>query len=343
MLKSQVKHIIQTTARRFGYRIVREATFIDLLDAAPKSSVVAQASLATTDVASSFSLALPHATMHSSFCRYPSWSGMVPKKFRATFAGSLIRRSFIGDPPAKQDEEWGGIPEVGEEYFEWIDLLESVNLASERFVMVELGAGFGRWLVSAAKLVQRFRQIPFRLIAIEAESVHFQMLRQHLADNGIAATDHVLVEAAVSGRSGPIYFPQGHSEEWWGQAIVDRPDSPIGDWDAAKAQQMQSVTLPDVIRDEEIVDLIDMDIQGGEAEVIENSADVLSAKVKRVHIGTHGSDLECRIFDVFSREGWHCYQCFPCESTVQTQFGRVDFQDGIQSWINSRFTANTAQ
>ena len=43
------------------------------------------------------------------------------------------------------------LPKVnGLEYFEWLDLLHAVQDARDRFVMVELGAGYGRWAVRAA-------------------------------------------------------------------------------------------------------------------------------------------------------------------------------------------------
>jgi hypothetical protein len=38
-------------------------------------------------------------------------------------------------------------PVAHEEYFEYIDLLEAVTLARGLFTMMELAAGYGRWLV----------------------------------------------------------------------------------------------------------------------------------------------------------------------------------------------------
>ena len=44
------------------------------------------------------------------------------------------------------DGQWQlPIPPIDEEYFEWVDLLESVRDARGAYTMMELGAGYGRW------------------------------------------------------------------------------------------------------------------------------------------------------------------------------------------------------
>ena len=48
-------------------------------------------------------------------------------------------------------------PDFCEEYFEWIDVLESVLAADQQFVMIELGAGYGRWLVQRGRNNDSFR------------------------------------------------------------------------------------------------------------------------------------------------------------------------------------------
>jgi hypothetical protein len=73
-----------------------------------------------------------------------------------------------------------------EEIFEWIALAESVRAAREKFTMVELGAGYGRWLVAGAMLARRLRPgLPVKLIGVEAEQVHFAWMRRHFIDNGL--------------------------------------------------------------------------------------------------------------------------------------------------------------
>ena len=51
--------------------------------------------------------------------------------------------------------------------------------------MIELGAGYGRWLVRAATALQQVKDLPFQLIGVEAEPQHFKWLLQHFKDNGL--------------------------------------------------------------------------------------------------------------------------------------------------------------
>jgi hypothetical protein len=77
-----------------------------------------------------------------------------------------------------------------------------------------------------------------------------------------------------------------------------------------------------------------MDVQGAEADVVRDGQGVLSTKVKCIHIGTHGRQIEGELSETFARMGWHCRNRFPCNSTVATEFGQISFEDGVQTWIN---------
>jgi hypothetical protein len=41
--------------------------------------------------------------------------------------------------------------------FEWVSIAETVQAADDRYVMTDLSADYGRWLVNAALLVLPFR------------------------------------------------------------------------------------------------------------------------------------------------------------------------------------------
>ena len=98
-----------------------------------------------------------------------------------------------------------------------------------------------------------------------------------------------------------------------------------------KAWQVQSIDdLPEAAG----VDFLKLDVQGAEAEIVEASIVEMTQKVRRVHIGTHGHDLEERIRATFKQAGWRCCNDFPCQSTVVTNYGEINFGDGVQSWIN---------
>lgn len=285
-----------------------------------------------------------YADYHSIFSKFEPWEGIVPKFFDVTEYGSFIRRSFYGRPDRESEEfhkkslprihKVGMIEEEGE-YFELIDVLESIDSARENFTMVELGAGYGRWLVLAAVVIRNNKNIPFHLIGVEPEHSHYQMMSQHFVDNELNPKEHMLIEAAVTETDGPVYFTEGHSKEWWGQAIVPSKDANFGDWPNAKIVEVNGLSINTILKTVNYVDLMDMDIQGAEFDAIRGSLSTLKAKVKRIRIATHSKEIEDNLYDMLSKEGWICCNNFPAKKTVETHYGIVIFPcDGLQTWIN---------
>lgn len=253
----------------------------------------------------------------------------------AASAGFLVRTS-----PA--------LPRFDEEYPEWIDVLEAVERASGHFTMVELGAGWGRWLARGGTAA-RLRGLPFTLVGVEAEPTHFAWLRAHLEDNNLIGSAR-LIEAAVAAGDGWVRFHVGDPESWYGQAID--PHEPQfeprrrfggrGPQRAAGARErdvvrVEAVSLAGVLAPLGAVDLIDADIQGAEADVFEAARDALAAKVKLVHVGTHSEDNEERLRALFTELGWRKRFDFACLGERSTPWGPIEFQDGVQSWENPAF------
>ena len=289
----------------------------------------------------------PPELVHPTFTQFPPRRDVVPPGFIATAYGSLIRKEFYGASVNVFTESAGLFtgptaggstelpPSRNEEYFEWIDVLESIAAAKGRFTMVELGAGFGRWIVAAATVLRLYRDIPSQLIGVEAEDRHFEMMQQHFLDNGLDPANHRLIKAAVGEKNGEVHFMIGHSQDWWGQSIAAK-DSRFRDFPEAHAVSVPCLSIESVLEGIDLVDLIDMDIQGAEAEAVRGSRDVLSGKVKRMHIGTHGRAIEYELFRLFADMGWVCCNNLPCHSTLETHYGSTSFNDGVQTWINPR-------
>lgn len=245
-----------------------------------------------------------------------------------------------------------GIPGFDEEYFEWCALLQSVRNADDRYVMVELGAGYGRWGVRGAIAARRLGIPHIRVKLVEAEPQHAEWAREYIALNGVA--DLVTVtEAAIAYSSQAVPFAINHNVRgldaatWYGQAIVD--------WDAQTAAStgeiyfgrdvyrnpnsfghilVESLPLEAVLADLDRIDLIDADIQGAEGDMIANSIDTLCAKVARIYLGTHSVTIEDRIREVFNRAEWINEWDFSLQGERDTPYGKISFGDGVQSWIN---------
>jgi FkbM family methyltransferase len=263
----------------------------------------------------------------------------VPKGFFPSWGGSLISKDFYPPeqvPRRKYRRPFRARrrPPCNEEIFEWHSIGRAIEAAKDRFTVVELGAGYGRWCVAAA-VICRHLNLPCAAIAVEAEPGHFAMLKQHFEDNGFDWRQHRLIEAAVASQNGAVHFTVGAAMDWWGQAVLPSADYGYGTVEGVSVVSVPALSLASIIEDVELVDLIDMDIQGAEADVIEGSAHILN-RVRRLHIGTHTHEVEDRLRRTLGALGWTAEWDYPCNSRAWTPYGRVKLQDGVQAWVNPR-------
>jgi FkbM family methyltransferase len=247
----------------------------------------------------------------------------VAAGFTADFLGTRYRSDFFTRwPPQPHDRyEEPPYPPLDEEYFEWIDLLEAVASAHGHFTMLELGAGFGRWTVRGAAAAQQ-RGLSYTLVAVEAEPTHFEWLMQNLRDNAVSLQDCRLIRAAATDRDGTIGFHVGDPSACYGQSI-------------GGTTEVAAVSLKTLLRPLDIVDLIDMDVQGAEFNVLAAARESLCQKVKRVHVGVH-SQQHRRILELFRDLTWKPHFVYADDTADLTPWGRINFQDGVQGWVNPR-------
>jgi FkbM family methyltransferase len=270
---------------------------------------------------------------HPIFASFAPFEGLVPAGFHADYVGAMIRAQFHNAAHQVPESRYivSPVPPVDEEYFEFIDVLQTVAAASSQFTMIELGAGYGRWLVRAACAMRRGKRLPVRLVGVEAEPEHFRWLGLHLADNGLRPQDHQLIEAAVAAEDGEVCFHTGKPAEWYGQSVVPAQNGHNPD-----VKRVPAISLRTLLAGLEQVDLLDIDVQGAEFEVLNAAAGELDTQVKRLHVGTHNHEVEAGIRDLFTDLGWLCLNDYPCSSKTMTPFGQVQFQDGVQTWLNPK-------
>jgi FkbM family methyltransferase len=294
---------------------------------------------------------------HPVFSRFSPYRGAVEPGYDVDFIGARTRHEFqpsgtMHSPPVVSL----GHPCIDEEYFEWIDILESVVLADDPYTIAELGAGYGRWAVRAALAARQQGKPLGRFIAVEPEPVHFRWLETHFADNGLDPRTHRLERAAVGDQPGETMFWIGTPDEtssrpneWYGQAIANetqlvanaRQEMYEG-WPVVRHPSgMRSITVPvrtfaALLADTGVVDLADLDLQGEEHKVVRSSIAQINESVRRLHIGTHGPQQEEELRRVLRENRWECRADYACGSQSDTPYGRVAFQDGVQSWINPR-------
>ena len=275
---------------------------------------------------------------HPVFSKFKKWQGIVRAGYVADFTGAIISTQFVEgwDLPERNTDRYleTDYPPVNEDFFEYISLLKSIDEAEKTFTMIELGAGYGRWIISAAKASEQKDNLQYFLIGIEAEPEHFRMMQEHFRNNGINPDYHMLVNAAITDREGEVDFANGYSHEWWGQSIVKNKEKKIKGYDNAEIKAVKAITLKSLLREIPFVDFIDMDIQGEEYKVLSHFQNEIQTKIKRIHIGTHGNGIEQNLERMFHDLNWICEFNYPCNTELDTEFGRVSFQDGVQVWKN---------
>src|SRR5262245_38334436 len=271
---------------------------------------------------------------HPVFAAFPPWGGPVDmSRYAPNFLGVRTRRMFtlnmpraaVAKPPKQEQFFQTQWPPLSEEYFEWIDLLEAVSQAQQTFTIIELGAGYGRWLVNAAAALRQRGHHDFQLIGVEAEPTHFEWMKVHFAENGLDPEQHWLIKAAISTDRKGAWFTVGRPDAWYGQSVVRSRKG------SRETQRVKSITLGHILARCDCVDFLDLDIQGLEYDVLAAAKESLHRKVKRVHIGTHSQEIEQNLRKLFTDLGWTNLADFGLRTTVETPFGQVSFRDGIQS------------
>jgi FkbM family methyltransferase len=286
------------------------------------------------------------------FDQFPPESIVVPAGYASDYFGVPWPEKF-GFLPAP-GAYISPIPPVSEEYFEFIDVFESVNDGADSFTMLEWGAGFGRWTGLAVGAAKRRNISQIKVSLVEAEPVHASWIAEYMQSAGLTPEQWVVEKVALSNTLGSTIFitgmPTGNDSpsQWYGQAIdsvggfqpngryyhgVPEHESP-GGWRGIRVPLCPASKL---VSKHRFIDLIDMDLQGAEADVVEECIDLLDGRVRRLHIGTHAHDIEERLRRTLMRHHWILIRDIACLGSRETSFGPVECVDGVQSWFNPRF------
>lgn len=262
------------------------------------------------------------------------YTGPGTEGYVTDFLGMKTRTSFFDhmdehdglvlDYPIPGDPHYSGL--------EWAGMLRAVRDAVAEIVVLELGAGWGPWLVAAALASKRKGIKRCRLLGVEGAQAHYQYMLTHFRDNGLNPDGHTLLHGVVAPADGVAEFPVLENPRGeWGAVALRGSDQP-----AARTERLRAYSLPTLIAPFETVDLIHVDIQGHEAEVIVASRAALQEKVRRLVVGTHSRTIEQQLFDELGTAGW---ELEAEEPTIvrQANGAIVLFIDGCQVWRNARF------
>ena len=225
-------------------------------------------------------------------------------------------------------------PAVNEHYFDWTATLTAVARSRGTFRMAELGAGWAPWLVRGALAAKQKSAIKkIELLGIEADTVHFEWMKEHFRDNGLDPDKHHLLHGAAAGQSGTLSFP-----------VIDEPDVVYGaSLRGAKAGvpciEVRAYTIPEILAFfSGPLDFLHVDIQAAEYETLPPAMADLKKGVKSIMIGTHTSEtMHDGLVEQFRSAGWIEVMNYARNRTSMTPYGEVSFDDGFLLFDNPEF------
>lgn len=218
---------------------------------------------------------------------------------------------------------------------EWAAALRAVELAHDSFSIVELGCGWGCWLNNAG-VAARNRGLKPMLIGVEGDEGHIAFARRCCSLNGFSSDAVELHHGIAAAHGGTALFPrQETAGEDWGLEPV------FGASDEQKRQAVATgrydvlpmIALDALIGDRPLLDLLHVDIQGGEADLIEQSREVLERRVAYLLVGTHSRVIEGRIAATLAGAPWLLEIERPAIVRLLPG-GPVTVVDGVQGWRN---------
>ncbi len=177
---------------------------------------------------------------HPIFAEFPAREVAVPPGHVTDFIGTLTRAAHMQrNQAAPGGKQTPGLPAIDEEYFEWIDILESATRAKSTYTMLELGAGYGRWASRAYAAARRRGLAKIMIGLIEAEPAHVAWIPEHMGDNQVTPKDFKVHDLALSNHETAGWFyvamPPGYdsnsAKEWYGQALTNDPHQVLCQWE----------------------------------------------------------------------------------------------------------------
>ena len=258
--------------------------------------------------------------------------------YLTNFLGVVIDPKFLPGILGGREGEVESIPIPANwhsDIAEWGGALRAVDLARGNFTVVEFGCGWGCWMNNTGAAARR-AGLAVRMAGVESDAGHIQLAREACAANGFDPTQIELYRGVAAASPGVALFPrQDRAGVSWGLEPI--PGASDEGRQAARRSgaydEVPMAPLDQVCAPYARVDLLHMNIQGGEADLIGGALATLHAKVAYLVVGTHSRGIEGRLFETLTREGWRLEIERPCILHLHAG-GMSTVVDGVQGWRN---------
>jgi FkbM family methyltransferase len=168
-------------------------------------------------------------------------------------------------------------------FFEHWSVLTAVQEARHSFVMMELGAGWGR-IAAVSAAAARMRNLPFQLVLVEANDVHYQFLLNTMSLNQIPPSQFMAIHGAITATDATVSFLRSNPDMHYGASVLGTPN---GANHNDPSFTVLGYSLESIFSPYFYIDFVHFDIQGSELAAILEGRDVLKQRVKRVYVECH--------------------------------------------------------
>lgn len=267
----------------------------------------------------------------------------TPGLITNAFGVMLHPRYFPGILDGKEGVEAPPIPSNWHaDIAEFAGAFRAVELAKDEFTVVELGCGWGCWMNNTGVIAKR-RGMRVHLIGVEGDSGHIDFAAEALSLNGFSEDEYTLIRGVAGNRRGSAFFPkQAEAGSHWGLEPVfttsSREKRRLAKSNAY--EELPMIPLEKLLpKQTKRVDLLHVDIQGGEVPLLADSMKFLNSKVITVLVGTHSREIEGLLFDTFLKAGWILEIERP--AIIQVGNPNTTLVDGVQLWRNEKLLPGT--
>jgi FkbM family methyltransferase len=274
--------------------------------------------------------------------RFSAKKLFAQKQLITNFLGVVIRPTYLPGILSGRESTVEPIPVPANwhaDIAEWGAVLRAVDLApGPGFVMGELGCGWGCWMANSG-VVARSRGLTPILFGIEGDEGHCRFAEDCMSINGFQEDQYKVLRGVAACGSGRALFPkQERSGLSWGLEPIFGASA--GELDRARKEGshdiVEMVPLSQMFAKQQRVDLLHIDIQGGELDLIRSSIDFLTTSVAYIVIGTHSRSIEGALIDQMVDAGWLLEMERPAIFNLPLNGIASTTVDGVQGWRNPR-------
>jgi hypothetical protein len=220
---------------------------------------------------------------------------------------------------------------------EWAYALHAVEMSNKTFTVVELGCGWGCWLNNtgiAAKCIG----LDVNLIGIEGDAGHVAFAFESLQENGFSKSEYRIIHGIAGPTRSKALFPNSDfsGRQWGLKPIFGATEKELNFARKTGSHQVLETYPLSELSQGNNINLLHIDIQGGETDFVRASFTEINTYVHRMLIGTHSRAIEGDLQRFMLDKGW----LLEMDRGVLVEIidGKPETRvDGIQGWLNPKF------